>query len=120
MTYRLDFDQRDAVIALIFSGDVSAAELEPSRADLVAALEASGRRRVLVDFTWAVARVLVEDVFALAASHAEVFPPATRVAVVVPPKLAELAAFSVTVARNRGFSMQAFGDAEAAARWLDA
>lgn len=121
MSHRLDLDRPNASVRLIFSGEVSLKGLQQGRAEAAKALRAQGWRRLLVDIRGIVPRFTLDETYALTAGHAGAFPPATRVAVVAPPgRLSEFADFSVTVARNRGFSMQAFGDAEAAIRWLDA
>ena len=121
MSYSLNLDHRNGVVVLTYTGEVSAAELRQSRADAAASVEAGGVQRLLVDFRHAVPKFTMEDAFKLTASHAGIFPRGTRVAMVVAEgRLSDFAEFSVTVARNRGFRMEAFADVPAAVRWLAA
>lgn len=60
------------------------------------------------------------DLYEFNASHYDVFPPRTRLAVVIPsdPAQAESARFAETVALNRGIAMRIFLEHDDAIRWL--
>lgn len=119
MSYRLRRNGRNGSLTVTFSGDVSPADLLLSQTDSAAAVRKWETTRLLVDFRGCVPKFTMEDAFGVTASHARVFPPGTRVAMLVPEgKFRDFADFAVTVARNRGFAMQVFPDARAANRWL--
>ena len=111
----------DRIVEVFFTGAMDFDEARASRVETAALMKSHCLERTLVDMSETVSPSPgTYDVFDFNASHYEVFPPGSRVAVVIPPRsdMKQQAAFGETVAQNRGTLMRIFVEREPALAWL--
>ena len=122
MPYRIKMID-GGVIELRFSGASDVREHEKSRDDVADLCREKGLTRVLVDMSEQTSFEggATMDLFGFGESFVKgKFPRSAAIAVVNPvsEEAADDVEFVVTVARNRGFSMELFRDTEEALKWL--
>lgn len=121
MPYHLSQIESDALIRLRFSGKSDRREHEEARSAAVELCETTGYWRLIVDMT--------EEESFMSGSTLDLFQFGTLFATGQFPRKMKIAVvnksgpkpdvdFVVTVAKNRGFTMELFNDVDEASRWL--
>jgi len=110
----------DGIVEIVHTGQMSINEATESRTEAAATMAEHDLRLVLADVSATDHSKSTTDLYKFNASHYEVFPSFTRLAVVIPPDPdnAKPAEFAQTVAVNRGIMMKIFLDREDAMSWL--
>lgn len=110
----------EGIVEITHTGQMTINEATNSRNEAAAVMTDRDLKKVLADVSAAEHSTSTADMFKFNASHYEVFPPHTRLAVVIPPDPAntEPAEFAKTVAVNRGIMMRIFLDKSDAMSWL--
>jgi len=108
------------VVEIVHTGDMTIVEATASRNEAAAIMNERGLHLVLADVSQTNHDETTMDLFSFNASHYDVFPAGTRLAVVIPsdPKQAASARFAETVALNRGIAMHIFLEYDEAMSWL--
>jgi hypothetical protein len=110
----------DGILEIVHTGRMTIQEATESRNEAAGIMNERGLRYVLADVSQTDHSEATMDLYEFNASHYEVFPPRTRLAVVIPPdpSKAKSAEFAETVALNRGIAMRIFLEYDDAIRWL--
>lgn len=120
MSVELQVD--DGIVVLAFRGSVTTTDALHAQSEAAAMLREKGILLLLVDVTEVKCEVSYADMFRVNASHSQIFPPATRHAVVYDRNRStreqEDMHFAENVAVNRGAIMQYFDDFAKAREWL--
>ena len=108
------------VIEIVHTGIITIREATASRDEASLILKERDLKLVLADVSQTIHDESTMDLFKFNASHYDVFPVGTRIAVVIPsdPTKAESAHFAETVATNRGIAMRVFLEYDDAVKWL--
>jgi len=110
----------DGIVEVVHTGRMTITEATESRTEAAAIMADRGLRLILADVSDTDHDETTLDLFNFNASHYDVFPPSTRLAVVIPPDplKANSAQFAETVAVNRGIKMKIFLGKDDAMDWL--
>lgn len=108
------------LVEIVHTGHMTIKEATESRNEAGAVMTERDLRFVLADVSETDHAETTMDLYEFNASHYEVFPPGTRLAVVIPPDpgKAKSALFAETVALNRGIAMKIFLKCDEALQWL--
>jgi hypothetical protein len=108
------------VVEIVHTGDLTITEATASRNEAVEMMKELSRHLVLADVSRSKIDESTLDLLSFNASHYEVFPADTRIAVVTPPDPGKAASarFAETVAFNRGIAMRIFSTSGEAMNWL--
>lgn len=108
------------VVEIVHTGDMSIVEATASRNEAAAMMKERDLDLVLADVSKTNHDESTMDLMNFNASHYDVFPAGTRLAVVIPsdPSKSASARFAETVALNRGIAMRIFLEYDQAKSWL--
>lgn len=108
------------IVEIVHTGDMTVVEATASRNEAAAMMKVRGLLRILVDVSQTNHDDSTLDLMEFNASHYDVFPLGTQIAVVGPsdPDMQEIAQFAETVALNRGIAMRIFHRYDDAMNWL--
>ncbi len=107
-------------IVVRHTGEITVKALKASRREAAALSTARDLKRLLMDISQATWALTTVDIFDLCVAQVEVLPQGIAVAVVIRPGQisSEDVQFGETTSLNRGVTLRAFVDLEAARRWL--
>jgi hypothetical protein len=110
------------VVKVTHSGRMTIVEASASRTEAAAIMKELGLVLILADVSQTDHDETTTDLYEFNSSHYDVFPPRSRLAVVIPPvpEQAASARFAETVALNRGIRMKIFLTCDEALMWLTA
>jgi hypothetical protein len=110
----------DGILEIVHTGRMTIQEATESRNEAAGIMKERGLRYVLADVSQTDHSEATMDLYEFNASHYDVLPPRTRIAVVIPqdPAQVESARFAETVALNRGIAMKIFLEYDDAIQWL--
>lgn len=108
------------IVEIVHTGDIGIEHATASRIEAAAIMNERGLRLVLADVSRTNHVETPLDLLEFNATHYDVFPRGSRIAVVIPsdPEKAMPARFAETVAVNRGIAMRIFLEHSDAVRWL--
>jgi hypothetical protein len=108
------------IVEVVHTGRMTIKEATASRNEAGETMAERGLSNVLADVSRTEHDRTTLDLFEFNASHYDVFPSGSRLAVVIPPDPvnAEPAHFAETVAVNRGIAMKIFLSYDEAFAWL--
>lgn len=108
------------VVVVTHSGRMTIVEATESRTEAAAIMKEQGLDLILADVSHTDHDQTTMDLFEFNASHYDVFPADSRLAVVIPsdPNQTQSARFAESVALNRGIRMRIFLTSDDALRWL--
>jgi hypothetical protein len=109
------------VVEIVHTGDMTIVEATASRDEAAAMMKEHGLSLVLADVSQTNHDESTMDLLDFNASHYEVLPRGSQLAVVIPsdPAKAAPARFAETVALNRGIAMRIFLEYDEAMNWLN-
>jgi hypothetical protein len=122
MAWRVDVDERTAVVRVIFDGAIGAGDLRDASLAAINAAKARGALRYFVDAEQALFDVSAFTILSLPDKQyiEEHVDRRSRIAVLLPvsPKARDDVRFYETVCLNRGWTVRCFSTPSGAADWL--